>query len=119
MGVRLEAPTRQRWLQVLAQHAAPEDLGIRRTDLRHSVEFGAARLTFEDERGRSVERSGRLLNISEGGLMLKQSRRIPIQTDLRIEVTLGDDTLALIGRVVHATETLGGFKIGVELQFTD
>jgi hypothetical protein len=75
-----------------------------------------ADLTFELE-GRPVQRSGRLLNISPGGLMVKQREPIAGQTRVLVKIACDEGELALAGRVAHCTQTVDGYKVGVELLF--
>lgn len=118
METYLEVSTRQRWQEILSHCAELEKRGPRRSDERRCVEFGAVRLVFEQD-GTPVMRYGRLLNASEEGLMVKQYRDIPSAMPVRIEVTIGDESFTLRGEVAHCTQTIGGFKVGIELQFTD
>ncbi len=119
METHIEIPTRQRWTELLAQLGESEKPDYRRSNQRSYVQFGAAKLSFDDEQGTPVVRTGRLLNASDDGLMVKQYESIPDETELRVEATIGDEVFALTGRVIHATQTVGGFKIGIELRFTD
>ena len=115
---RLETPTRQRWREVLSQYADVEQRGQRRNNERYYIALGSVKLAFE-ENGASVERTGRVLNASDGGLMIKQYQDIPSDTQLQIEATIGEESFALAGRVAHCTQTVGGFKVGIELKFPD
>ena len=115
---RLETPTRQRWREVLSQYADVEQCGQRRTDERYYIALGSVKLAFEED-GAPVERTGRMLNVSEGGLMIKQYQDVPSDTQLQIEATIGEESFALAGRVAHCTQTVGGFKVGIELKFPD
>ncbi len=119
METRIEIPTRQRWTELLAKFAESERSDSRRGNQRSYVQFGAAKLSFDDEQGTPTGRTGRLLNASDSGLMVKQYESIPEETEVAVEATIGDEVFALTGRVVHTTETLGGFKIGIELRFAD
>lgn len=118
METRLETPTRQRWREVLSPYADPEESGHRRNDERYYIALGSVKLVFE-ENGAPVERTGRVLNASDGGLMIKQYQDIPSNTQLQIEATIGEESFALAGRVAHCTQTVGGFKVGIELEFPD
>jgi hypothetical protein len=115
---RLEIPTRQRWQEVLSHCAELEKRGHRRSNERHYVELAAVKLAFEQD-GALVMRMGRLLNASDEGLMVKQYRDIPVGVPVQIEVTIADESFALRGEVAHCTQTLGGLKVGIELQFAD
>ncbi len=118
METRLETPTRQRWREILDQYAESGRSDHRRTNERHYLELGSVKLTYE-EGDAPVVRAGRLLNASDSGLMVKQYQDILPKTELQIEAAIGDEAFTLTGHVVHCTQTLGGFKIGIELQFPD
>jgi len=115
---RLETPTRQRWREVLSQYADVEQCGQRRNNERYYIALGSVKLAFEED-GAPVERTGRVLNASDGGLMIKQYQDVPSDTQLQIEATIGEESFALAGRVAHCTQTVGGFKVGIELKFPD
>lgn len=116
MEERFETPSRERWAQVLAQHKMVEETEYRRDDARRIVEFGSVRVIYQ-EWGSWVARSGTLLNASERGLMAMVKERVPSALQVRLEVTIRDETFALTGRVAHCTQTVGGFKIGFRLEF--
>ena len=118
MPTRFEASLRDRWRGLVARHAEATPREHRRRNQRHYVEFGSVTLRFL-EKGQPVEKTGKLLNVSRGGLMLKQYQEIDIGTKLQIDVLAGDDALTVAGRVAHCTETLGGFKVGVKLEFEE
>jgi uncharacterized membrane protein len=119
VATRLETPTRRCWCAVISRYADSEDPEYRRSDQRSYVEIGAVQLSYADAEGITVVRMGRLLNASEGGLMVKLVESIPAKTEVQVEVAIDDVAFTIPGRVVHATETVGGFKIGVELEFAD
>lgn len=118
MPTRFEASLRERWLHLVARHAEAYPNEYRRSTERHYIGFGSVRLWFNDE-GEQQERTGNLLNISHGGLMVKQYQELEPGTPLKLEVVVGEDTLQLAGHAAHCTQTLGGYKVGVELEFED
>lgn len=118
MPTRFETSLRERWRRLVARHAEAQPQDCRRGNERHYIGFGSARLWFE-EQGVRQERTGNLLNVSDGGLMLKQYKEIPIGVTLTLEVLIGDEALQVRGRTAHCTQTLGGYKVGVELEFDD
>ena len=119
METRLETPTRKRWREIIAPYADSGGAEYRRNDQRAIVEFGAVRLSFVGPNGARVVHTGRLLNASDAGMMVRQNQSIPARTRLQIEVEIDQVKLALSGSVVHVTDTVGGYKIGVELLFAD
>lgn len=119
MEARLETPTRRRWREVISRYADSEDPEYRRSDQRSYVQDSAVKLSFSDRQGTRVERAVVLLNVSESGLMIKQPQNIAVRTKVQVDVTIGEARFVLWGCVAHVTQTIGGFKIGIELQFAD
>lgn len=116
MQTQLETPTQERWLEILSQQRVFEVPEHRRQNPRHDIECGAVALVFE-ELGAPVVRTGILLNASAVGLMIKQHKAIRTGTPVRVEATLGKESFLLTGHVVHSTQTIAGFKVGIELEF--
>jgi hypothetical protein len=107
--------SRSRWMAFIAEHGGlPDRLPLKRGGPRQTVGFGVAVLTFDGDRG-PVSRTLPLLNVSPTGVMVKGQRRLPVHTKVRIELLVGDQTHELCGRVAHSTQTVGGYKIGIEL----
>ena len=61
--------------------------------------------------------SGQLLNASQEGLTTKGQTPITLNTEVVLELNPEGTPFAVRGRIAHCTETLGGFKIGIELRF--
>lgn len=111
--------SRDRWLEIFSRHISPDvEPAIRRKSRRYGLEFGVARLQYLED-GTPLNRTVPLLQISAEGLMVKSRKPIQAYTPLRMEVTLDDDTFALNGRVLHCTQTVGSYKVGIELRFPD
>jgi hypothetical protein len=111
------AMTRDQWLALLSAHVDPEmEILHNRKQARYAPDFGTATLTFEDE-SRPVSITGRLLDISASGFMTKLHRKIDCYTAIWAELIVGEDHASVVGYVVHSTPTVGGFKLGVALQF--
>lgn len=119
METRLETPTRRRWREIIAPYADAANAEYRRSDQRACVELGMVKLSFVDPNGAHVVHTGRPLNASEAGLMVRLNQSIPSRTRLRIEVEIDQVKFALSGSVVHVTDTVGGYKVGIELLFAD
>ena len=60
-----------------------------------------------------------IIEVSPEGLMVRSHWDIPLKHKLTILVTLGDDTVPLLGQAVHCTGTVSGYKVGIHLQFDD
>jgi hypothetical protein len=58
-----------------------------------------------------------LLNASQEGLTTKGQTPITLNTEVVLELNPEGTPFAVRGRIAHCTETLGGFKIGIELRF--
>jgi len=118
MFTKTKATALEHWRSFIACHVENAKNEYRRDHERRYINQGSVSLVFEAD-GETVERTGALLNLSEGGLMIKQYVEIPRGTPIQLVVLIDDDKLALAGRAVHSTQTLGGYKIGVELTFDD
>lgn len=111
--------SRRRWLGILSKHVTSEiEPPIRRGSRRYGIEFGAARLRYQQD-GESIDRTVQLLQISAAGVMVKNRGRVQPHTPVWMEITLADDVFSLLGQVAHCTQTVGGYKVGIELQFPD
>ncbi len=110
---------RDRWLEILSRCVRPEvEPPVRRKSRRYGVEFGVARLLYQED-DVPVERTAPLRDISPDGLMVKSHKRIRVGTPVWLTVTLEDTTFALVGRVAHSTQTVGGYKVGIQLHFPE
>ena len=82
---------------------------------------GAVRLSSPsdaDNQWSYIHIRGTVLDISEGGISLRSEQKIPEDSHVDLDVYLaGDDGLTLSGTVVHCTQSVDGFSVGIELQF--
>lgn len=121
--VELRPITRDDWEQIVARHAMnEEEPPIRRGDRRHAVDYGTAKLVFMQDtlgRLRTIVRTTPLLQISREGMMVKSHADVPVDAVVGLRVELGEDSFALLGRVVHSTQTLAGYKVGLQLAFLE
>ena len=108
----LQPVTRARWAEIVTNHVSDQQQPppVKRHEPRQAVE-GFAKLTI------TIVRTCTLLQVSEGGLMVRSPKEIPVGTRLSIESYLHDEAVLLSGEVVHCTETVGAFKVGVQLSF--
>jgi hypothetical protein len=120
--IKLEPLTSARWMEIVAQSGLlAEDPPLRRQSPRYHVDglikaiihppLGAPKDKAPEEMSCSV------LEISEGGVMLRARRELRTYTRLTIEWPDGELFFALSGSVKHCTGTVGAFKVGVELDF--
>ena len=116
MATILKITSRECWEQLLARYPAPPTMERKRKHRRRDTAIGTAELTYERD-GELVTRPGKLLNASPEGVALKQREWIAYATQVVIRVMLADGEAILAGRVTHATDTVGGFKVGIQLVF--
>ena len=87
---------------------------------RSEVEYGQARVEFgPDPETRHVRRTEHLtvMQVSPDGVMLRGYEDVPSGTAVTLFVRIEEDCVNLRGVIRHTTMTLGGYKIGIELQF--
>ncbi|MBU0638845.1 MAG: PilZ domain-containing protein [Planctomycetes bacterium] len=112
--------TRERWLQCLDEFAgevAPP-FAKRRFDRFSTAAY--AKLVYTrrlGERKSAMVVTGALLQLSEEGIMLRTNEPVPIHTSAAVELHLGDEPVVVLGTVRHCTDTVGAFKVGLELSF--
>ena len=116
MAAATDLTSREKWEAFVAQQPEEPTPEHRRSNRRRDTAFGMAELVFTLE-GRQVQRSGRVLNISPTGLMVKQREPVADGSSVLVKVGCEDGELVLSGRVMHCTETVGGYKLGIELLF--
>ena len=114
--------TYEQWTQLVTQHGADAAASLlRRRQFRYYVQ-GPTRVAFSkhaDSGAASNARTCSVLDISNDGLMLRSQEQVPVRTPLAIELYFGDQTITAFGTVVHCTQTVGAFKIGVKLRFDE
>lgn len=110
--------TRSRWADLVAQCAREASVANRRQETRRFALGATARLAFEKS-GRPATQFAGVLNVSTDGVMLKSANRIAYGTAVVLQLAITDEPVILAGRVIHCTQTVGGYKVGIELQFQD
>lgn len=118
MHASVHTVSRPRWCELIASYPPTQSSEYRRKHTRRDVLLGAVQLAFELG-GKPTLRSGALLNASPTGVLVKQRDRIPYGTTVLVKVLIASDTILLLGRAIHCTQTVGGYKLGIELQFPD
>ncbi len=112
--------TRQQWGEIVAAISGlPVRPGWRRRSRRRRLENGEARLRFRDDKtGREIVRTVPVFEVGDGGMCVISHEPMTSDTRLKIEVHLRGEPLFLNGKVAHCTMTVGGYKVGVELDFS-
>jgi hypothetical protein len=114
---QLRCLTREQWVRFVSRQIPPDaNPPTRRSTQRRRLEYGIARLSYK-QAGRSISYVTTLLEISVTGLMIKTRRLVPGETELRVQMLVEEAPLAVVGTVIHSTQTVGGFKTGVRLMF--
>ena len=112
---------RDRWVNLLRRHfrLTTDDLRRKRGQRRFDVEGTIAEVLLENmERPDTAPPlTMSVIDVSPGGVMLRSFDPLPAGLGLAMRFTLGSDDITLMGRVMHCTETLGGYKVGVKLLF--
>ena len=67
--------------------------------------------------GEAEKRWLSLMNISREGITARGNTEIRLGTRVVLEMNPEGSPISLRGEVVHCTGTLGGFKIGIRLEF--
>ncbi|MBN2446750.1 MAG: PilZ domain-containing protein [Phycisphaerae bacterium] len=111
--------TLDQWRDVLHRMVPyAQDDPLRRRAPRHGVTAMLhARLAYKKSGGLPCESMVLLTQVSIGGLTLRGRERVREDTDVRVELQLGPSAVVLNGRVVHCTQTLAAYKIGIQLRF--
>lgn len=113
--------SREEWAKIVAEYGQPTEPEHRRRHPRHPL-VGAAKLTF------TVEVDGQpatkvhhcaVLQISAEGLTLRSHNPLAVHAVAAIELPLEVRNVGLEGRVVHCTQTVGAYKVGIELRFRE
>lgn len=106
------------WCTLLSQSVTPAiEMNIKRRYRRYNVS-GDARGEIDCD-GERLKRSWPLLEVSAKGLTLKSHEPLPAGSIATLEVNFDGHWHPLRGTVVHSTETLGGYKLGLKLIFRD
>lgn len=108
--------TEEFWERFLSRTVEPQfKPDVKREVPRYPYQ-GEAKLIIErgDEGG---TRRLSIVNISLEGITAKGNSEIPIGTNAFVELNPEGEPFLMRGEIVHCTETLGGFKIGIKLIF--
>ncbi|MFQ5502903.1 MAG: PilZ domain-containing protein [Phycisphaerae bacterium] len=109
--------TKDYWWRFLQRTVAPgntRDVRFRRSQ-RYPLQ-GELKLTVDGHEEMGFW-SLALLEVSLEGLSAKASYDIPVDREVIIELNPDAAHIVMKGRVIHCTQTIGGYKVGIELIF--
>lgn len=110
--------SRDEWSRVVSAASLAEmEPKARRTARRYSCN-GEIKISGEID-NEPFRETWNVLQVSMTGISARAPREIPDATKVAIRWRWESQDLFLRGRVVHSTQTIGGYKIGVRLDFPD
>jgi hypothetical protein len=117
-GAVLGPVTYDQWTRILARNVSADfEPHSRRAHRRYTVR-GELKATWTHD-GEPYTRTWQLTEVSSRGLSAKSYQEIPHDVAVNLEINFDGAYVPLQGRVMHCTQTLGGFKIGIRLHFPD
>ena len=120
LPTELRPITREQWLQMIAPYVTTEpEPGVRRAQRRYNVEGMVAVAPINAAGSQTAVRTVSLLQLSDDGIMVRSHTDLPLDTIVGMQVYIEDHIFTVLGRVMHCTDTVGGYKIGIQLAFTD
>jgi hypothetical protein len=111
--------SRAAWHELLARSVQTPELEppVRRRCRRYGVHMGSWCILYLSGE-RPAELRVKLLNAALDGVMVLSREAVPEEIPALLVLTADeDDEHRLIGEIVHCTSTVGGYKVGVRLQF--
>lgn len=117
---------RRQWLSIIGQAVeVVETPLVKREHGRYDMpleRFGQATLTYR-QKGRDgerlVQRTLTVMQLSPLGAAVKSSFPLDRGLPVFLSVQIDERSYRLVGVVAHSTETLGGYKIGIDLTLAD
>ena len=104
------------WQRFLRRAVAPVyKPDVKRETPRYAYQ-GEAKL-FMEENGEWHTRWLSLLNISLDGVTAKGNTELPMGVKVFLEMNPEGTPFVVRGEIVHCTTTVGGYKIGIKLEF--
>lgn len=122
----IDARTCGAWMAVLYRHFPLEQEPVyrrayQREFRRYDTYSGAASLEYMQDAGggarKMVRRWGAVLDVSPRGLMVRLREQVRESTPVQLEIALENEVVHAQGIVRHCTQTVGGYKVGIELCF--
>jgi hypothetical protein len=119
--LQLEYTPQNRWMAMVARIVELDVEGMRRRlyqrqNKRYDLEWGQARVEYDVASGRPPEHLT-VMQVSPGGVMLRGFGEPAPGTGVTLQISLDEESAVLRGIIRHVTQSLGGYKIGIELLF--
>lgn len=110
--------SRDEWLKFVSATSLSEmEPKVRRTTRRYPCD-GEIKVTGEID-GEPFRGTWDLIQVSMTGISARASREVPDRMKVALRCRWGSQDLSLRGRVMHSTQTVGGYKVGIRLDFPD
>ena len=116
--VREAFATNEQWNTAIAEMVNAEFEPRCCRSLRRYTVDGEIKVTGQVD-GEPVSEAWDLHQVSLAGLSARSSREIPEGARLKLEVHINGQVLRVRGKVKHCTQTLGGYKVGIQLLFDE
>ncbi|MBI5763420.1 MAG: PilZ domain-containing protein [Planctomycetes bacterium] len=113
-----ELLTEHRWRQFLAVRVAADfERGTRRSWRRYPI-VGEVKAQYQiDDQPR--KRSWDILSGSARGLTIRSDEEVPLGTKIALQIHLEEGAFPAAAVVKHCTQTVGGYKLGIQFVFAD
>lgn len=110
--------TRDEWSKIVSAASLAEMEPKARRNTRRYPCSGEIKVSGEidDEPFRGT---WNLLQVSMTGISARADREVPDRMKVTIRWRWGSQDVFVRGRVMHSTQTVGGYKVGVRLEFPD
>ena len=111
--------SRADWCAWIAHVPAPaHEIGAKRRAVRRALTHGPVELRYTAE-GHPSRQLGWIMEVSDAGLMVRCPQPVPAQTPVEVTWEDANARFGVRGVIIHCTETVGGFKLGVQLQLPE
>lgn len=67
--------------------------------------------------GEVEQRTARITEVSVGGVTCWTDAEVPVCVKVTFQFHPENEPIRLRGKIVHCTQTVGGYKVGIELEF--
>ena len=105
------------WLKILDRLVTPSFNSVKwsRQQKRYRI-LGEAKASWKEE-DQLFNRTWEIMEVSPDGISVKSIDECSVGLRINLLVNLDGLPIPLYGTVMHCTQTIGGFKIGVRLEF--
>lgn len=110
--------TRKDWNTLVEKMTQPEiEPAYRRQSRRYAAEGNILATCLSDLK--PMIQTWDLRQVSAEGLTARSPRVVPEYTRFVLDVNINEQAIRLKAKVRHCTQTVGGYKIGLEILFDD